>query len=58
VSPDSGTFGGDSNRIHLIHEGGVEDWPKMSKADAATRLAQRVAEHFRDLPFREAGTRT
>jgi phosphopantothenoylcysteine decarboxylase/phosphopantothenate--cysteine ligase len=57
VSPDSGTFGGDSNRIHLIHEGGVEDWPKMSKADAATRLAQRVAEHFRDLPFREAGTR-
>jgi phosphopantothenoylcysteine decarboxylase/phosphopantothenate--cysteine ligase len=57
VSPDSGTFGGDSNRIHLIHEGGVEDWPKMSKADAAARLAQRVAEHFRDLPFREAGTR-
>jgi phosphopantothenoylcysteine decarboxylase/phosphopantothenate--cysteine ligase len=53
VSPESGTFGGDSNRLHLIHEGGVEDWPQMSKADAATRLAQRVADHFRDLPFRE-----
>ena len=56
VSPESGTFGGDSNRLHLIREDGVEDWPKMSKADAATRLAQRVAEHFRDLPFRGAGT--
>ncbi len=55
VSPESGTFGGDSNRLHLIHEGGVEDWPKMSKGDAATRLAQRVADHFRDLPFRETG---
>ena len=55
VSPESGTFGGDSNRLHLIHDGGVEDWPKMSKSDAATRLAQRVADHFRDLPFRETG---
>ena len=55
VSPASGTFGGDSNRLHLIREGGVEDWPKMSKADAATRLAQQVADHFRDLPFRPAG---
>ena len=55
VSPESGTFGGDSNRLHLIHEGGIEDWPKMSKADAATRLAQRVADHFRDRPFREPG---
>ena len=52
VSPESGTFGGDSNRLYLIHDGGVENWPKMSKADAATRLAQRVADHFRDLPFR------
>ncbi|MPY73195.1 MAG: bifunctional phosphopantothenoylcysteine decarboxylase/phosphopantothenate--cysteine ligase CoaBC [Alphaproteobacteria bacterium] len=55
VSPASGTFGGDSNRLHLIREDGVEDWPKMSKADAATRLAQQVADHFRDLPFRPAG---
>jgi len=55
VSPESGTFGGDSNRLYLIHDEGVEDWPRMSKADAATRLAQRVAEHFRDRPFRAAG---
>jgi phosphopantothenoylcysteine decarboxylase/phosphopantothenate--cysteine ligase len=55
VSPESGTFGGDSNRLYLIRDEGVEDWPRMSKADAATRLAQRVAEHFRDLPFRAAG---
>ncbi len=55
VSPQSGTFGGDSNRLYLIHDGGVENWPKMSKADAAARLAQRVADHFRDLPFRAVG---
>ena len=55
VSPATGTFGGDSNRLYLIGDDSVEDWPKMSKADAATRLAKRVADHFRDLPFREAG---
>lgn len=54
VSPDSGTFGGDSNRLYLIRDGGVEDWPRMSKSDAAARLAQNIAEHFRDLPMREA----
>ncbi len=42
VSPDSGTFGGADNTIHLISADGVEDWPRMSKEDVAERLAKRV----------------
>jgi phosphopantothenoylcysteine decarboxylase/phosphopantothenate--cysteine ligase len=44
VSTESGTFGGDSNTIHLIDENGVEDWPPLSKHAVAERLAQRVAD--------------
>ena len=43
VSPETGTFGGADNTIHLIHADGVEDWPRMSKDDVADRLAERVA---------------
>lgn len=43
VSPESGTFGGADNTIHLVSADGVEDWPRMSKEDVAERLAERVA---------------
>ncbi len=43
VSPETGTFGGAENTIHLISADGVEDWPRMSKEDVADRLAERVA---------------
>jgi phosphopantothenoylcysteine decarboxylase / phosphopantothenate---cysteine ligase len=46
VSPESGTFGGDSNRIHLVDHAGVEDWPAMSKRAVAERLARRIADHL------------
>ncbi len=46
VSPETGTFGGDANTIHLIHGDGVEDWPTLSKDAVAERLAARIAEHF------------
>jgi phosphopantothenoylcysteine decarboxylase / phosphopantothenate---cysteine ligase len=46
VSPGTGTFGGDSNRIHLVDAGGVEDWPVMTKRDVALRLADRIARRF------------
>jgi phosphopantothenoylcysteine decarboxylase/phosphopantothenate--cysteine ligase len=46
VSPSSGTFGGDSNTIHLVDAVGVEDWPVLSKRDVAERLAQRIGAHF------------
>ena len=43
VSPGTGTFGGDDNRIHLVDGDGVEDWPVMTKRDVAHRLAERIA---------------
>ena len=44
VSPSSGTFGGDENSLHLAHEEGVESWERMTKTDAAQKLARRVAD--------------
>jgi phosphopantothenoylcysteine decarboxylase / phosphopantothenate---cysteine ligase len=43
VSPGTGTFGGDANTIHLISGSAVEDWPTMTKAEVAERIAARVA---------------
>lgn len=47
VSPSTGTFGGDKNRVHLISERGVEDWPIMGKVEVGERLMQRASEHLR-----------
>jgi phosphopantothenoylcysteine decarboxylase/phosphopantothenate--cysteine ligase len=46
VSPETGTFGGDSNRVHLVTAAGVEDWPALSKTQVGEKLAQRIADHF------------
>ena len=46
VSPETGTFGGADNTIHLISADGVEDWPRMSKTDVAERLADRITEQL------------
>ena len=48
VSPETGTFGGDSNRLHLVTDAGVEDWPALSKAQVGEKLARRIADHFTD----------
>lgn len=52
VSPETGTFGGDDNTIHLVRPDGVEAWPTLSKQAVADRLAARVADHFNpaDMP--------
>ena len=39
VSAGSGTFGGDSNTVHLVRGDGVDDWPPMSKQAVGDRLA-------------------
>jgi phosphopantothenoylcysteine decarboxylase / phosphopantothenate---cysteine ligase len=44
VSPGTGTFGGDHNKIHLVDAAGVEDWPVMTKREVAARLAGRIAD--------------
>lgn len=46
VSPQSGTFGGDQNQVHLIRSSGTEAWPKQSKDDVARNLAACIAEYF------------
>ena len=44
VSPETGTFGGDANTVHLISADGIEDWPPLSKHGVAERLAARIAD--------------
>jgi len=46
VSPGSGTFGGDSNTVHLVTAEGVESWPTLRKRAVAERLAERIAMSF------------
>ena len=45
VSPETGTFGGDMNRVHLVTASGVEDWPPQTKTQVGERLARRIADH-------------
>jgi phosphopantothenoylcysteine decarboxylase / phosphopantothenate---cysteine ligase len=42
VSTENGIFGGDRNRVHLVSEKGVENWPDLTKAEVAARLMQHV----------------
>ena len=46
VSPETGTFGGGDNTVHVIDDAGVEDWPTMSKERVGARLAARIADHL------------
>jgi phosphopantothenoylcysteine decarboxylase / phosphopantothenate---cysteine ligase len=43
VSPETGIMGGQENAVILISDEGAEDWPRMAKAEVATRLAGRMA---------------
>jgi phosphopantothenoylcysteine decarboxylase/phosphopantothenate--cysteine ligase len=52
VSHDSGigaqgVMGGDRNLVRIVSADGVEEWPELSKADVAERLAALVAERLR-----------
>ena len=46
MSPGTGTFGGDTNTVHLIDDKGVEDWPTLSKDEVGRRLVDRIALRF------------
>ncbi len=48
VSPQSGTFGGAENTVHVIDAQGVDSWARMDKSDVAQRLAERIADYFRN----------
>lgn len=47
VSHEHGVMGGDSNTVHLVSKSGVEDWPRLTKTEVASRLARRIAAHFK-----------
>ncbi len=44
VSPASGTFGGDHNKVVLISNDAPSEWPRMDKRAVAERLAERIAD--------------
>ena len=39
-------MGGDHNSMILVTETETNSWPRLSKADAARKLAHKIAEHF------------
>ncbi len=43
VRPDTGIMGGAENEVHLVTAEGVENWPRLSKDEVASRLANRIA---------------
>jgi len=47
VAPDTGTFGGTHNSVHLLRRGAPpESWPRLPKEEVGSRLAAAVADHF------------
>jgi len=48
VSAETNTFGGDDNTILLIGRGDAESWPRMSKAEVAATLIERITATLKD----------
>jgi phosphopantothenoylcysteine decarboxylase / phosphopantothenate---cysteine ligase len=46
VSTGTGTFGGDTNTVHIVDARGAETWPELRKSEVAQRLARRIASHL------------
>ncbi|WP_298296322.1 bifunctional phosphopantothenoylcysteine decarboxylase/phosphopantothenate--cysteine ligase CoaBC [uncultured Litoreibacter sp.] len=44
VSPSTGIMGGTENAVTVIEEADVEEWPRMSKSQVASRIAARISE--------------
>ncbi len=55
VSPETGVFGGDDNRVTLVTGEGAEAWPRMSKVEVARRLMARVADALEGRPYLPVG---
>ncbi|MEM6464019.1 MAG: bifunctional phosphopantothenoylcysteine decarboxylase/phosphopantothenate--cysteine ligase CoaBC [Pseudomonadota bacterium] len=43
VSAETGVMGGDRNRVCVVSEDSLEDWPEMDKQKVAEKLASRIA---------------
>jgi phosphopantothenoylcysteine decarboxylase/phosphopantothenate--cysteine ligase len=46
VSQGSDTFGGENNKVTLVENTGVTEWPKLSKTEVADHLAALLAERI------------
>ena len=44
VSKESGVFGGDYNKVHIVSSSGIEDWPAMSKDEVARKLMEHLIQ--------------
>lgn len=40
---DGGVMGGDKNRVKIVTQNGVDDWPELTKAETAAKLAALIA---------------
>jgi phosphopantothenoylcysteine decarboxylase/phosphopantothenate--cysteine ligase len=50
VSPGTAIMGGNQNRVHLVTDDGIEDWPLLDKTEVARRLAARIADTLKRRP--------
>jgi phosphopantothenoylcysteine decarboxylase/phosphopantothenate--cysteine ligase len=46
VSAETGVFGGDHNKVHIVTAQGVEAWPDLTKRDVAFRLMQKLSDQL------------
>ncbi|MEZ5810127.1 MAG: bifunctional phosphopantothenoylcysteine decarboxylase/phosphopantothenate--cysteine ligase CoaBC [Rhizobiaceae bacterium] len=44
---ETGVMGGDRNRVRIVSHSGVDDWPEMTKAEVAEKLALMIAERLK-----------
>jgi phosphopantothenoylcysteine decarboxylase/phosphopantothenate--cysteine ligase len=49
VSPESGVMGGGRNRVHIVSDAGVDDWPDLGKDEVADRLVRLIADRLETL---------
>lgn len=46
VSPETGIMGGSENQVILVTERGADQWPRLSKDDVATKLADLITDQI------------
>lgn len=50
VSPATGIMGGDHNRVRIVSDSGIENWPEMDKQAVADNLALEIVKSLDGLP--------
>jgi phosphopantothenoylcysteine decarboxylase/phosphopantothenate--cysteine ligase len=55
VRPETGIMGGGDNTVTVVSADGTESWPRMTKADVAVKLVQRIAVMLTAQPIATTG---